>query len=159
MEPILTIRELSKYLRLDPQTVSRKAQRGEIPGIKIGNRWRFRREAIESWLNQGHEPRHRQDLADLFKRVPEVLVVYLFGSRARGDATGESDTDLAVLFRKGGGRREQDEKLSKTGRELSERCDLVYLNQAASLLKYEVISDGRIVFKRMSDEELARFEL
>jgi excisionase family DNA binding protein len=48
----LTSAELASMLRLHPVTVRLKAAAGEIPGIRIGNRWRFSRARIEEWLRQ-----------------------------------------------------------------------------------------------------------
>jgi len=40
-------------------------------------------------------------LIEVFEPFPEVLAVYLFGSRARGKARQESDYDLGVVFASG----------------------------------------------------------
>jgi predicted nucleotidyltransferase len=34
---------------------------------------------------------------------PEIAVAYLFGSQARGDAWGESDVDIGLVYRSGPG--------------------------------------------------------
>jgi excisionase family DNA binding protein len=47
---IMTVDELAKYLKLDSQTIYRKFRKGELPGVKIGNAIRFKREIIDSWL-------------------------------------------------------------------------------------------------------------
>jgi excisionase family DNA binding protein len=49
---IMTVGEIAEYLSLDPQTVSRKAQSGELPAFKVGNRWRFDREDIDKWIRE-----------------------------------------------------------------------------------------------------------
>lgn len=46
----MTVSEVARYLSLDPQTVSRKAQSGHLPAFKVGNRWRFDREDIDGWI-------------------------------------------------------------------------------------------------------------
>ena len=58
-DDILDADEVAKLLRLNEQTVKRLANRGELPGFKIGGRWRFRREAIDEYIRkleqqQGH---------------------------------------------------------------------------------------------------------
>jgi len=50
MGKILTVEEAAKYLNLNPQTVTRKAQKGTLPAFKIDNRWRFRQEEIDRWI-------------------------------------------------------------------------------------------------------------
>jgi excisionase family DNA binding protein len=49
-DEMLTIDELASFLKLRPQTIYRWAQSGKIPGAKFGKEWRFRRSAIERWL-------------------------------------------------------------------------------------------------------------
>ena len=44
---IMTLREVSKYLRIHEMTVYRHAKNGSLPGFRIGGGWRFRRVDIE----------------------------------------------------------------------------------------------------------------
>ena len=164
MESLLTIQEIAKYLRLDSQTVSRKAQRGELPGVKIGNRWRFRKEAIDRWLEEGKGDKGIlkdpfQKLIHYLQTIPEVRLAYLFGSRARGDDARGSDTDIAVLFRPGLPLFRDDQIFSEASRLVEGETDLISLNKASPLLKYEVIGEGRLLHAKLSAEEVARFEL
>ena len=48
---IMTLEEVAKYLKLQPQTVYKWAQEGQIPGAKLGKEWRFRRAIIDEWIN------------------------------------------------------------------------------------------------------------
>lgn len=54
---ILTIHETSEYLRIPLSSLYKLAQAGKIPCQKAvpcqeaGGHWRFRREAIERWLD------------------------------------------------------------------------------------------------------------
>ena len=54
MEPdqVLTVREVSHYLRLAQSTVYRLAQNGRLPGRKVGGTWRFPRRGLDEWLAQ-----------------------------------------------------------------------------------------------------------
>jgi len=47
---VLTIEEASKYLRIPLSTLYKLAQDGKIPCQKVGRHWRFRKEAIDRWL-------------------------------------------------------------------------------------------------------------
>jgi excisionase family DNA binding protein len=47
---ILTLEEASVYLRLSIETVENQAVKGNIPGRKIENDWRFLKSAIDDWL-------------------------------------------------------------------------------------------------------------
>ena len=51
MERLLTVEEVAEYLRLNRETVLRKARKGEIPAIRMGYRsYRFYQEQIDDWL-------------------------------------------------------------------------------------------------------------
>lgn len=49
---VLTIDELSVYLKIPKSTVYKLAQEGKIPCQKVGRHWRFRKEAIDRWLEE-----------------------------------------------------------------------------------------------------------
>jgi excisionase family DNA binding protein len=46
----MTVDEVAAYLRIPRASVYKLAQRGKIPCQKVGRHWRFRREAVEGWL-------------------------------------------------------------------------------------------------------------
>ncbi|WP_309733347.1 helix-turn-helix domain-containing protein [Chamaesiphon sp. OTE_75_metabat_556] len=48
---VLTLEETSAYLRLSIETVTSQALKGNIPGRKIENDWRFLKSAIDDWLS------------------------------------------------------------------------------------------------------------
>ena len=47
---IMTIGELAGYLKISKSTLYKLAQDGRLPGQKVGKRWRFHKDAIDSWL-------------------------------------------------------------------------------------------------------------
>lgn len=47
---ILDANEVGNLLRVHPRTVIRLASKGNLPGFKVGDQWRFRREAIEEYI-------------------------------------------------------------------------------------------------------------
>jgi len=55
-EEILTITELSAYLRVHPTTIYRLLREGRIPGFRVGSAWRFNRASIEKWEHGEIEP-------------------------------------------------------------------------------------------------------
>ena len=59
---IMTIGETAQYLRISMSSLYKYAQDGKIPGQKVGRHWRFRREAIDRWLEENP-----------FKKQPRVL--------------------------------------------------------------------------------------
>jgi excisionase family DNA binding protein len=48
----MTVEEVAKYLQLHMQTVSRMAQRGDLPAVKIGRHWRFRKDTLDAFLEE-----------------------------------------------------------------------------------------------------------
>ena len=46
----MTLQEVAEYLQLSKDRIYRLAKTGNIPASKVGNRWRFRRERIDSWM-------------------------------------------------------------------------------------------------------------
>lgn len=47
---LLTPREAARWLKIAPQTVVRMARRGDLPGRRVGRRWRFLQAEIRQWL-------------------------------------------------------------------------------------------------------------
>ncbi len=55
MERLLTVRELADYLNVNPMTVYRLVQGGQILAFKVSSGWRFRKEAIRRWIEKQEE--------------------------------------------------------------------------------------------------------
>lgn len=49
---IMTIQETSIYLRIPLSSLYKLAQEKRIPCQKVGRHWRFRRVALDRWLDQ-----------------------------------------------------------------------------------------------------------
>jgi excisionase family DNA binding protein len=49
---IMTVREVSAYLRVHPTTIYRLLKRNQIPASHMGRGWRFNIEAIARWRLQ-----------------------------------------------------------------------------------------------------------
>ncbi|NOQ23475.1 MAG: helix-turn-helix domain-containing protein [Candidatus Aegiribacteria sp.] len=52
LSDILTIEELSIYLKIPKSTLYKLVREGKIPSQKVGRHWRFRKEAIDRWLDK-----------------------------------------------------------------------------------------------------------
>jgi len=50
--PFLTTEEVLDYLRVTPRTIYRLIRSGELPAIRIGRQWRFRRTDLDDWLDR-----------------------------------------------------------------------------------------------------------
>ena len=44
--------EVAKYLRVSRSLIYRMAREGQIPALKVGRKWLFRKETIEQWLSE-----------------------------------------------------------------------------------------------------------
>ncbi len=64
MNKLFSAIQLAEYLNLKPVTIRRKAKKGQIPSIRIGNRLRFNKQQIDKWLIQTS-----------IKRPVEILVI------------------------------------------------------------------------------------
>src|SRR6476619_2464135 len=49
---LLTIHELAVYLHLDEVTVNKLVAAGKIPAIQLERQWRFKKQAIDEWIEQ-----------------------------------------------------------------------------------------------------------
>ncbi len=53
MPEVLTAEELAQYLGVHYRTVLQLAREGSLPGRRVGNSWRFHKQAIDEWLAGG----------------------------------------------------------------------------------------------------------
>lgn len=89
-------------------------------------------------------------IIDYFKDKPEVAVVYLYGSQARGDARPDSDIDLAVLVMDKKNLYHYDSDLSKlTGKDF----EIQDLQACRVDFAHRVICEGEIL---LSNNEKSR---
>jgi excisionase family DNA binding protein len=51
-KPLLTVPDLSRWLRIEESTIRKRVCYGRIPYLKIGRRVLFRQEDIERWLEE-----------------------------------------------------------------------------------------------------------
>jgi excisionase family DNA binding protein len=49
---VLTVAQLAEWLQVDEAAVAELAESGELPGRRLGDEWRFAREAVLDWLAQ-----------------------------------------------------------------------------------------------------------
>jgi excisionase family DNA binding protein len=49
---LLTAKQVAQILQWNPFTVIKKAEKGELPGFKLGRGWRFKQDDIVQWIEQ-----------------------------------------------------------------------------------------------------------
>jgi len=63
---VLTVREVSDYLRVHPSTIYRLLRQRQLPAFRVGSDWRFNVEAIDRWraaMEEGGRPVEKQAVA------------------------------------------------------------------------------------------------
>jgi uncharacterized protein len=90
-----------------------------------------------------------EKIRECCRREERILAAYLFGSSVTGRRRATSDIDVGILV---------DHKLEDEfpflpfaallERELNQRIDLILLNRAGELLKYQVRKYGRLIFEK-----------
>lgn len=87
-----------------------------------------------------------EDLSEALQSWPGVRLAVLFGSASRGDAAPGSDLDVGVLFEAG---QENAVALEVAlARATRRRVDLVRLDVAPPLLRFEIARDGCVLLER-----------
>ncbi len=59
----MTARQVATYLNVNERTVLKLVSEGALPGVKIGNQWRFRKAMLDTWLDDqmlGVGPRYSE---------------------------------------------------------------------------------------------------
>jgi len=90
---------------------------------------------------------------------PEVVLAYLFGSVARGEADRLSDVDVAVLLDESLGPEDRVDRQLRLMAALSDfsarETQVVLLNNASPLLAYRVVTEGILLHERSRTERIA----
>lgn len=140
-------RVVEAYIGTVREDALRLREEGSTRTMGIAERWR----GVEE-LPADLEGR----LAELPKWLADrgVLVGYLFGSAGSKDG-GAADVDLALLREGAPVWRLREELWERLG---TQRLDLVDLERASPVLRFEVVRNGRLLYARDADT-VNRFEL
>jgi len=49
---VMDIRQASDYLGISPDTLYKYASEGFVPAFKLGNRWRFKKDLLDRWMER-----------------------------------------------------------------------------------------------------------
>jgi excisionase family DNA binding protein len=52
---VMTLREASQYLGISPDTLYKYLNEQTIPAFKLGNRWRFKKDLLDRWMEKKSE--------------------------------------------------------------------------------------------------------
>lgn len=112
-----------------------------------------------------------KQIVRLAKQAPEIDVLWLYGSQARGNANTDSDYDLAIAFETyiddPVERRLRPELLAlEWEKQLDIALSIVDINQAVLPLAYTIVADNAVIYcennyRRMMEEQkiMSKWEL
>jgi len=78
--------------------------------------------------------------------LPNIRLLVLFGSAARGSDRRGSDVDVGIILEESASRAEVEAVL---GRAAGRAIDIVDLNDAPPQLRFEIARDGRVLIERV----------
>ncbi len=55
IKEVMTLREASQYLGISPDTLYKYLSERRIPAFKLGNRWRFKKDILDRWMEKNSE--------------------------------------------------------------------------------------------------------
>jgi excisionase family DNA binding protein len=72
---LMTVKQVAAFLNINERTVLKLVSEGALPGVKIGNQWRFRKPMLDTWLDDqmlGVGPRYF-DVSELARAPARML--------------------------------------------------------------------------------------
>ena len=100
----------------------------------------------ERTLNQ-KSSRLKENLEEFSLQRTNFLLVFLFGSFARGFGTDESDVDVAIMFKKVPDFYELSDLQEELSGHVGKEVDIVILNTASPVLRMQVLRYGLMIKK------------
>ena len=91
--------------------------------------------------------RELEPLREALAAIPAVQLAVLFGSRARGRGGPRSDVDLGLILNPDS-RAERRRVEVAAGRAARREVDVVYLEEAPPLLRFQIARDGAMLVAR-----------
>jgi excisionase family DNA binding protein len=68
LKEVMTLREASQYLGISPDTLYKYLGEDKIPAFKLGNRWRFKKDLLDRWM----EKKSERGAGSLTRSVPKA---------------------------------------------------------------------------------------
>src|SRR5262245_41591927 len=96
---LLTIKQLASYLNVNERTVLKLVQDGALPGVKVGNQWRFRKAMIDTWLDDqmlGITPRYVESARPEMPRRMLTLASCFEAGYVLPELVGKTKTAIIV---------------------------------------------------------------
>jgi excisionase family DNA binding protein len=64
VKEVMTLREASEYLGISQDTLYKYLSEKQIPAFKLGNRWRFKKDLLDRWMERKSERSERTEVAN-----------------------------------------------------------------------------------------------
>lgn len=133
---ILTIRQLAEYLMVSEKTVYRMLDRNQLPAVRVGAQWRFRRADIDNWLtDEVRRVEHEGQRSVLEALEPSELAIAPLLSPENvwlAATPGSRDELLALMTREAALDAHVDrDQLYRSIREREALCSTALLDDAA----------------------------
>jgi len=93
-------------------------------------------------------PKLARSLKIFFAQRQEILVAFLFGSLAKGQARPSSDVDIGVLFNAVPGINVLNDLTGHLSSLLRKEVDLAVLNDASPILTMQVLKGGILLYAK-----------
>jgi predicted nucleotidyltransferase len=93
----------------------------------------------------------RKNLEEFALKHENFLLVFLFGSIARGFSTDASDVDIAIMFERVPDFFELNDLRDQLSRCAGKEVDLITLNTASPIIKMQVLRYGLLIKKDERD--------
>ena len=58
---IMTVEEVADFLKLSKITIYKLVKKGQLPGFRVGNSWRFRKETVLEIISQQTDTDSKKD--------------------------------------------------------------------------------------------------
>lgn len=75
MDSIMTLSEISKYLKLSEKTLQKMVKNNKIPCTKIANQWRFSQEMIDEWLRNKMEITRGDNMSRIIEEDSHLITL------------------------------------------------------------------------------------
>ena len=72
LREVMDIRQAADYLGISGDTLYRYASEGFVPAFKLGNRWRFRKSLLDSWMDEKSGVTPKAVVVEAGKKKPVV---------------------------------------------------------------------------------------
>jgi predicted nucleotidyltransferase len=102
-------------------------------------------------MNRKKLEKVKAEVIAICEKESAIVAAFLFGSHAKDRAREKSDLDIAILLVEGAG-FSLPGFISTLENRIGCRVDVVVLNRAGELIKYEVRRHGLLLFERSSSQ-------